>query len=174
MAFFFQNPHTLIYPRNNTPFETNLQWGDKWPGKYVLQKLSKWVSLVSTSALRKKLEREWGKRSGPPLEKKSKKGKYNHSASHTKYVCRNVSHMHSGKAYCFLLHACIMSPSFLYLLIQASSLTHQSENYAHENIKFIPYFQNATIFHDWTKYMSCLKIKYYLMSEARKNDYQII
>lgn len=36
----FLNANTLIYLRNNS-IETNRQWGNKWPGKYALQKLFK-------------------------------------------------------------------------------------------------------------------------------------
>lgn len=46
----FLNANTLIYPRNNS-IETNLQWGEKWPGKYALQKLSKWPWSVWLSLL---------------------------------------------------------------------------------------------------------------------------
>lgn len=35
----FQTAPAFIYPRNSTPFETNFQWGDKWRGNYILQKL---------------------------------------------------------------------------------------------------------------------------------------
>lgn len=137
---FPQNAQISIYHGNGPFIEINLQWEDRGPGS-VFCKSYPHESDKHPCTERQTGKGVWRERSGPCLEKKSKKGRYNRSASHTKWACSIMPCIHWQRAWCFLPHALITE--------DFSSLTPNCRIVLSENTRFALCFENVASFNTW-------------------------